>query len=87
MSNYLVSKNYDYVEVHIRDLEMPMLLEPSKGLALMEYLINPNNQSTSHVQITDKNASMIVVRRIDITKVIPKLKEPTLKELMKEIKI
>lgn len=73
----LDSKNYDYVDVEMRGDDGPTRMPVSTGLKLMEFL---TASTANHVQITNMDGDVIVVRTTDITRVTPIKKSGELKK-------
>lgn len=68
----LVSKNYQGITVTLRNEDRPIQMAVAQGLKLMQYLTG--GDATNHIQITDVDGNVIVVRTTDILKVEPVLK-------------
>lgn len=66
----LASKNYDYVEVYVKEIEVPYRLNVQGGLALMDYLADPTNKG-SHVMLNDLDGNKLQVISYDIRRVVP----------------
>lgn len=64
----LNSKNYDFVSVEIRGEAEPIKMPLDNGLKLMNFLTESN---ANHVQITDTDGEIVVVRTTDIIRALP----------------
>jgi hypothetical protein len=67
----LDSKNYNEVNIFIRDVDEPITVSRTSGDALMDWLSSVQNAQLSHVQITDLNGTTGVYSRHSIRKIEP----------------
>ena len=65
----LNSKNYEFVDVVIRDFDDPYRLNASKGNALIKFLTDSSERK--HVKLNGIDGSFVVVRTTDILKILP----------------